>query len=98
MSLPNGATRDHHMANPFGPTSPTLESISLEPMLVIVGGSELLRDRAKEYAYKLKKMGGKRVDYIEFENKEHGFYSNYPSSEAAEQVLRIIGDFMNNLS
>lgn len=86
------------MANPFGPMSPRLEAISIEPMLVIVGGSELLRDRAKEYAYKLKNMGGKKVDCIEFENEEHGFYSNKPSSEAAEQVLRIIGDFMNNLS
>ncbi|KAF3564270.1 hypothetical protein DY000_02019628 [Brassica cretica] len=86
------------MANPFGPTSPTLESISIEPMLVIAGGSELLKDRAKEYAYKLKKMRGEKVDYIEFENEEHGFYNNSPSSDAAQQLLRIIGDFMDNFS
>lgn len=86
------------MANPFGPMSPSLDSIRIEPMLVIVGGSELLRDRAKEYAYKLKNMGGKKVDYIEFENEEHGFFSHNPSSEAAEQLLRIIGDFMDNFS
>ncbi|XP_010423321.1 PREDICTED: probable carboxylesterase 15 [Camelina sativa] len=98
LSLPKRATRDHPMANPFGPKSPGLESINIEPMLVIVGSSELLRDRAKEYAYNLKNMGGKKVDCIEFENEEHGFYSNNPSSEAAEEVLRIIGDFMNNLS
>ncbi|KAL0736446.1 hypothetical protein Bca4012_012656 [Brassica carinata] len=98
LSLPEGATRDHPMANPFGPTSPALESISIEPMLVIAGGSELLRDRAKEYAYKLKKMGGKRVDYIEFENEEHGFYNHSPSSDASQQLLRIIGDFMDNFS
>ncbi|ESQ40582.1 hypothetical protein EUTSA_v10014072mg [Eutrema salsugineum] len=97
LSLPEGATRDHPMANPFGPTSPGLESINIEPMLVIVGGSELLRDRAKEYAFKLKKMEGKKIDYIEFENEEHGFYSNNPSSDAAEQLIRIIGDFMDNL-
>ncbi|CAF1789382.1 hypothetical protein Bca4012_046817 [Brassica carinata] len=98
LSLPEGATRDHPMANPFGPTSPALESISIEPMLVIAGGSELLKDRAKEYAYKLKKMRGKKVDYIEFENEEHGFYNNSPSSDAAQQLLRIIGDFMDNFS
>ncbi|KAJ0266254.1 carboxylesterase 15 [Hirschfeldia incana] len=98
LSLPEGATRDHPMANPFGPTSPALESISIEPMLVIAGGSELLRDRAKEYAYKLKKMRGKKVDYIEFENEEHGFYNHSPSSDASQQLLRIIENFMDNVS
>ncbi|KAL1196920.1 Carboxylesterase 15 [Cardamine amara subsp. amara] len=97
LSLPKGATRDHPMANPFGPTSPSLKSISIEPMLVIVGGSELLRDRTKEYAYKLKNMGGKKVDYIEFENEEHGFFAHNPSSEAAKQLLPIIGEFMDKL-
>ncbi|XP_013722546.1 probable carboxylesterase 15 [Brassica napus] len=98
LSLPEGATRDHPMANPFGPTSPALESASIEPMLVIAGGSELLRDRAKEYAYKLKKMEGKKVDYIEFENEEHGFFSSNPSSDATKQLLRIIGNFTDNLN
>uniref|UniRef100_A0A1J3EY63 Putative carboxylesterase 15 n=1 Tax=Noccaea caerulescens TaxID=107243 RepID=A0A1J3EY63_NOCCA len=98
LSLPKGATRDHPMANPFGPTSPRLESVNIEPMLVISGGSELLRDRAKEYAYGLKKMEGKKVDYIEFENEEHGFYNHNPSSDATEQLIRVIRDFMDNLS
>ena len=86
------------MANPFGPTSPALESASIQPMLVIAGGSELLRDRAKEYAYKLKKMEGKKVDYIEFENEEHGFFSSNPSSDATKQLFRIIGNFTDNLN
>ncbi|CAN8298437.1 unnamed protein product [Cochlearia groenlandica] len=96
LSLPKGATRDHPMANPFGPTSPSLELITIEPMLVVAGGSELLRDRAKEYAYKLKNVEGNKVDYIEFENEEHGFYSHKPSSNATDELLRIIGKFMNN--
>ncbi|KAL7198448.1 hypothetical protein ACSBR2_020856 [Camellia fascicularis] len=54
LSIPIGETTDHPLVNPFGPVSPNLESKDLDPMLVVVGGSDLLRDRAEDYARKLK--------------------------------------------
>ncbi|XP_010519985.1 PREDICTED: probable carboxylesterase 15 [Tarenaya hassleriana] len=93
LSLPKGATRDHPIANPLGPTSPRLEPWSLDPILVIVGGSELLRDRASDYADKLKKMK-KKIHYLEFKDEEHGFFTNDPNSDVSEQVLRAVERFM----
>ncbi|KZV44469.1 putative carboxylesterase 15-like [Dorcoceras hygrometricum] len=57
LSIPVGETTDHPLVNPFGPVSPNLEEIELDPILVVVGGSDLLKDRAKEYADKLKRWG-----------------------------------------
>ncbi|KAJ4834101.1 hypothetical protein Tsubulata_027197 [Turnera subulata] len=93
LSMPIGETRDHPLANPFGPTSLNLESVPLEPILVITGSSELLRDRAKEYATRLKEMG-KKIQYIEFEGKQHGFFTNDPYSEDSDEVINVLKCFM----
>ncbi|KAL9428276.1 hypothetical protein AB3S75_030294 [Citrus x aurantiifolia] len=97
LSLPIGVTRDHPYANPFGPKSPSLEAVSLDPMLVVAGEKELLKDRAKDYARKLKDMG-KNIHYVEFEGKEHGFFNNKPSSKAGNEFLQIVGNFMSENS
>lgn len=97
LSLPIGVTRDHPYANPFGPESPRLEAVNLDPMLVVAGEKELLKDRAKDYARKLKDMG-KNIHYVEFEGKEHGFFNNKPSSEAGNEFLQIVGNFMSENS
>lgn len=91
--MPEGATRDHPLANPFGPNSPSLEKVSLDPILVIVGGNELLRDRVENYAMRLKEMG-KKVEYVGFEGQQHGFFTNDPYSEISYQVLQVIKRFM----
>ncbi|CAH2056745.1 unnamed protein product [Thlaspi arvense] len=54
LSIPLGESRDHPAVNPFGPASPPLETAELDPILVVVGGSDLLKDRAEEYAEKLR--------------------------------------------
>ncbi|XP_059646538.1 probable carboxylesterase 15 [Cornus florida] len=97
LSLPNGGTADHPLANPFGPQSPSLEAVALDPILVVVGGSELLKDRAEDYARRLKELG-KKVEYVVFEGKQHGFFTNEPFSEDADGVLRIIETFMSENS
>ncbi|KAM7529896.1 hypothetical protein LguiB_033306 [Lonicera macranthoides] len=97
LSLPVGFTADHPFANPFGPSSPSLESVKLDPMLVIAGGIELLKDRVEDYARRLQNMG-KKVDYVEFEGKYHGFFTNDPYSEVANIVLQIIRKFMHENS
>ncbi|RVW38480.1 putative carboxylesterase 15 [Vitis vinifera] len=97
LSLPVGDTADHPLANPFGPASPLLEPLELDPVLVLVGGSELLKDRAKDYAKKLKDMG-KKIEYVEFEGKEHGFFTNDPYSEVGNSVLQVIQGFISQKS
>ncbi|XAR64821.1 Carboxylesterase [Bertholletia excelsa] len=93
LSIPLGDTADHPFANPFGPFSPNLEAVGLEPVLVIVGGSEILRDRVEDYARRLKELG-KRIDYVEFEGQQHGFFTNKPYSELSNRVVQIIRSFM----
>lgn len=94
LSIPEGGTKDHPLANPFGPESPSLEPLKLDPILVVVGENELLKDRAKEYATKLKEMK-KNIRYVEFEGKEHGFFTNDPYSEAGNAVLQLIKRFIS---
>ena len=91
--MPIGETRDHPLVNPFGPYSSSLEKVNLDPILVIVGGKELLKDRAADYARRLKELG-KNIEYIEFEGREHGFFTHNSHSEVAEDVLQILKRFM----
>lgn len=95
--MPIGETRDHPLANPFGPWSPRLETVTLDPILVIVGGNELLKDRAEDYARRLKDMG-KKIEYVEFEGKEHGYFNCDPHSDATNQTLQVISRFMSDNS
>ncbi|OMO68698.1 Alpha/beta hydrolase-3 [Corchorus olitorius] len=95
--MPIGETRDNPLANPFGPLSPSFEEVSLDPILVIVGGNELLKDRAEDYARRLKEMG-KKIEYVEFEGKEHGYFNYDPYSDAANETLQIISRFMSDNS
>ncbi|GMI71125.1 hypothetical protein like AT5G06570 [Hibiscus trionum] len=93
LSMPMGETRDHPFANPFGPWSPRLQSVELDPILVVVGGNELLKDRAEDYATRLNDMG-KKTQYVEFHGKEHGYFNYDPYSDAAHQTLQLIKSFM----
>jgi acetyl esterase/lipase len=63
LSLPIGGSLDHPLANPFGPSSPNLAGVALDPILVVVGGDEILRDRVEEYARRLKVLR-KKIEYV----------------------------------
>lgn len=93
LSIPIGETTDHPLINPFGPVSPSLEAVDLDPILVVVGGSDLLKDRAEDYAKTLKNFG-KKVEYVEFEGKQHGFFTIDPNSEGANRLMQIIKHFI----
>ncbi|KAI8525891.1 hypothetical protein RHMOL_Rhmol13G0266100 [Rhododendron molle] len=93
LSIPVGETTDHPLVNPFGPASPPLERLDLDPILVVVGGADLLKDRAEDYAKKLKSWG-KKVEYVEFEGKQHGFFTIDPDSHAANELMLIIKQFI----
>lgn len=97
LSIPAGDTADHPLVNPFGPYSQSLELVDLDPILVVVGGSDLLKDRAKDYAERLKKWG-KKIQYVEFEGRQHGFFTIDPNSEAAKELMLIIKKFVSEKS
>lgn len=93
LSIPLGETTDHSIVNPFGPSSPDMEAMDLDPILAIMGGHDLLRDRVREYVEKLKSWG-KKIEYAEFEGKQHGFFALDPNTEAAKEVLKLIKNFI----
>lgn len=92
LSVPLGANTDHPLVNPFGPESVNLEVVGIEPMLVVVGGCDLLRDRAVEYAEMLKEWG-KPVEVAEFEGQQHGFFTINPWSEPANELMQVVKSF-----
>ncbi|CAD6226668.1 unnamed protein product [Miscanthus lutarioriparius] len=94
LSLPAGATRDHPAANPFGPDSPNLGSVDFPPVLVVVGGLDLIRDRTVDYAERLAAMG-KPVELAEFAGKPHGFYLHEPGSEATVELIQTVARFVD---
>lgn len=93
LSLPVGANTDHPLSNPFGPTSPSLDLVPLDPILVVVGSCDLLRDRAEEYARKLKEWG-KQVEFAEFPGQQHGFFTIDPWSDPSNELMSVIKRFM----
>jgi acetyl esterase/lipase len=93
LSIPTGDTTDHPLVNPFGPHSPSLEPVALDPILVVCGGSDLLKDRAEDYAKRLKSMG-KEIEYVEFENQQHGFFTIDPNSEPSKNLMIEIKKFI----
>ncbi|CAO2185721.1 unnamed protein product [Urochloa humidicola] len=95
MALPVGATRDHPLANPFGPDSPDLGPVALPPVLVEAPGRDVLRDRVVGYAARLKEMG-KAVEVAEFEGQQHGF-SVLRWNEANEELILILKRFVNQI-
>lgn len=93
LSLPDGGNTDHPLSNPLGPGSPNLELVPLNPILVVVGSCDLLRDRAEEYARKLKEWG-KRVEFAEFPGQQHGFFTIDPWSDASNELMSLIKRFV----
>lgn len=93
LSAPTRATRDHPLVNPFGPSGPSLATAALDPLVVVVGGDEILRDRVRNYARKLKEMG-KKIEYVELEGEQHGYFTDHPLPAAAERVIQFIKGFM----
>ncbi|TXG66402.1 hypothetical protein EZV62_007677 [Acer yangbiense] len=56
LAVPIGENQDYRLVNPFGPFNPSLAAVVLAPMLVVVGGSEIMRERVNDYATKLQKL------------------------------------------
>ncbi|XP_057869227.2 probable carboxylesterase 15 [Cryptomeria japonica] len=97
LSLPSDchADRDHPYCNPLGPRSPDLREVEFPPLLVALGGKDVLRDRGLEYCEELKKMG-KEVDVVLFEEEEHAFYALKLHSDSAQQLTQHISRFLHS--
>ncbi|KAJ1381446.1 Alpha/Beta hydrolase fold [Sesbania bispinosa] len=95
LSIPVGDTTDHPLVNPFGPISKSLEAVDLDPILVVVGGNDLLKDRVEDYAKGLKNWG-KNIDYVEYEGQQHGFFFIDLYSEPANKLMLVIKQFIEN--
>ncbi|GMN46956.1 hypothetical protein TIFTF001_016136 [Ficus carica] len=93
LSIPIGETRDHPLVNPFGPLSHSLEAVAFDPILVVAGGSDLLKDRAEDYARRLKNWG-KKIEYVQFEGLQHGFFTIDPNSKDSNELMLIINRFI----
>ncbi|GMY21773.1 probable carboxylesterase 15 [Fagus crenata] len=85
------------LVNPFGPSSPNLAEVTIDPILVVVGSDEILKDRVEDYARSLKELG-KKIEYVEFEGKQHDFFTDHPLSEVAKRVIQLIKGFMTENS
>ncbi|XP_008779108.1 probable carboxylesterase 15 [Phoenix dactylifera] len=96
LSLPAGGTRDHPLANPFGPESPSLEAVEVEPVLVVVAENDLLRDRGVDYAKRLEGWG-KRVKLVEFKGQQHAFFYFGAWSEPVDELMTVIKRFMDEV-
>ncbi|XP_040377636.1 probable carboxylesterase 15 [Oryza brachyantha] len=94
LALPQGAARDHPLANPFGPESPALDdAVALPPLLVVAAQHDLLRDRDVDYAARLRATG-KRVELVEFEGQHHGFFAAEPFGDAGSELVRVVSRFV----
>ncbi|KAI3512239.1 hypothetical protein L1887_19549 [Cichorium endivia] len=81
-------------ASVLSPFRTLLGILKLDPILVVCGGSDLLKDRAKDYAERLKNFG-KKVTYAEFEGQQHGFFTINPDSEVSLELMEIIKDLIS---
>jgi len=95
MALPVGASRDHPLANPFGPDSPSLEPLPLPPALVVAPGLDTLRGHMRCYAARVKEMG-KAVELAEFKGDQHGF-SVLRWGEANDELIRTLKRFVGQI-
>ncbi|XP_045830429.1 probable carboxylesterase 15 [Trifolium pratense] len=93
LSIPIGENTDHPLVNPFGPHSKSLEEIDLDPILVVVGENDLLKDRVEDYARRLKNWG-KNIEYVEFKGQQHGFFTIDPNSQPSKELMLIIKQFI----
>ncbi|CAO2185724.1 unnamed protein product [Urochloa humidicola] len=94
MSLPAGATLDHPAANPFGPDSPCLETMVFPPVLVVSAGRDMLHERVLRYAGRLRDMG-KPVALVVLEGQDHAFFSRQPWGEGANEMIRVVKNFVH---
>jgi len=90
-----GSNRDHPFSNPWSDEAPKLEDVLLPPLLVAIGGRDMLRDRGLDYCESLKQCG-KSVEVMVAEEEEHGFYALKPHGPSSQRLMERISRFMSS--
>ncbi len=84
--------RNHYLGQRFDPSDERISPLlspppkGLAPALVITAGFDPLLDEGREYAETLK-AAGVPVDYVEYADQIHGFFSFTAFSSAAEEAI-----------
>ncbi|KAI3496095.1 hypothetical protein L1887_38445 [Cichorium endivia] len=91
-----GFNRDHPIINVSGPNALDISEIDLPPIMVVVGGFDVLLDWQKRY-YEWLKKSGKEVYLLEYPNMCHFFYV-FPELPEAEQLIAQVRDFIHKVS
>ncbi|KAJ3675499.1 hypothetical protein LUZ60_004541 [Juncus effusus] len=89
--LPQGADRNHEAAHVFGENSPKLEEL-FPPILVVVGGFDILKDWQLKY-YDWLKRQGKNVKLVEYPEAIHAFYA-FPNIEDSGKLIEVMTEFI----
>ncbi|KAG2606812.1 hypothetical protein PVAP13_4NG230586 [Panicum virgatum] len=93
LAMPEGWPWDHPVLNLAGPRAPPLGDVAMAPVLVVAAGRDLLRDRNREYARRMKEWG-KDVEFVVVDGADHGFFHRFPWSEHADEVVRVVRRFV----
>ncbi|XP_039155954.1 probable carboxylesterase 15 [Eucalyptus grandis] len=78
---------------PMGQSVRAFESMALDRILVIAGGTEMMKDRIDHHVKRLAKMG-KVVEYRVFEGQRHDFFLNNSCSKTGGEVAQAIMRFI----
>uniref|UniRef100_A0A0C9S8B0 TSA: Wollemia nobilis Ref_Wollemi_Transcript_11806_1374 transcribed RNA sequence n=1 Tax=Wollemia nobilis TaxID=56998 RepID=A0A0C9S8B0_9CONI len=93
LALPLGTNRDHPYLNPMALQTCELGHATFPPLLIVVGGRDIMRDRQREY-YQGLRLYGKEVKTVEFEEEDHGSYAWKPDVESTELLIQEIARFV----
>lgn len=92
LALPVGSNRDHPFSNPFIEGA-AVSALDLPPMLFVIAGHDILRDRQLDYCEFLKKCG-KQIRVHVCDEEDHAFVSFKMEEPSSVEALRIIFDFI----
>ncbi|KAH9313840.1 hypothetical protein KI387_022467 [Taxus chinensis] len=95
LALPVGSNKDHPFCNPVGKHSEDLDSgVSIPPMLFVVPGRDMLRDKQLQYCEFPKKKCVKEVEVVLLEDEDHGFIHVNVDGQSSVELHRCISDFI----
>ncbi|KAL4564196.1 hypothetical protein LXL04_028252 [Taraxacum kok-saghyz] len=91
-----GFNRDHPIINVTGPNAVDILEINLPPVMVVVGGFDILQDWQKRY-YEWLKKSGKEAYLVEYPAMCHAFYI-FPELPESGQLIDQVKDFIHKVS
>jgi acetyl esterase/lipase len=95
---PSTTGLDDPWINPSSENAPPLTELRCKRILVLVGGTDTLRDRGRDYYEKLKESGWKgELKFWETIGQGHCFHLGKPESDQTRAQDEVICEFLNKL-